>query len=55
MTNPYLPADKSGTKFQQAQYWLEKAVHFQNEGHPSQAEMAFKMALKCEGEAHASK
>jgi len=49
MNDSYLPADKSGTLLQQAQYWLEKAVGFEKDN-PKQAEMAFNMALKKERE-----
>jgi hypothetical protein len=52
MTDPYQPADKDGTKLQQAQYWLEAAVRHETAGNASQAAMSFKMALKREGEHH---
>lgn len=54
MTDKYLPANKSGTLWQQAQYWLEKAIAFEANGKiGSECEMAFKMALKNEAEASA--
>lgn len=53
MSDKYLPADKNGTKFQQAQYWLEKAVTLEAAGNTKQAEMAFGLALKNEQEATA--
>jgi hypothetical protein len=52
MADPYQPADKTGTKLQQAQYWLETAVKHETDGNASQAQMSFKMALKREGEHH---
>lgn len=50
--SPYLPADKAGTKLQQAQHWLESAVKHETDGNASQSAMAFKMALKREAEHH---
>ena len=45
-----MQANKDGTWQEQAQYWLEKAVSLEASGNASQAEMAFKMALKREAE-----
>jgi hypothetical protein len=57
--NPYFPPNKEGTKLQAAQYWLERAVAFEDSrdasGNPDKqkmADMAFNMALKCEREHH---
>jgi len=52
MADPYIPAQKEGTLLQQAQYWLEKAVHFEQGGNLAQMEMAFKMSGKKEAEHH---